>query len=133
MASIERLALGLALRLGLTGHADDRRTRRDQDLGVHLLETATATHPAHRAGIQIVQANRQLQVTFGTRELVGHVEAVPGVVQPGFGPGVAGHVLGVPGEQIARHIARRDAEATSGRQENAWVWSWQTPAPLAKA
>ena len=78
-------------------HRNNRchRRRRYQYLGVHLFASTTPAHAAHRAGIQVIQAHRQFQVPFRTRQFIGHVEAVPGVIQPGFGPGVAGQVFAV--------------------------------------
>src|SRR3990167_7798865 len=62
-------------------------------LRMHLLDATAPAHTTYRAGIQIIQAHGQLQMPLRFGQAVGHVKAVPGVVQPGLGPGVAGQVV----------------------------------------
>ena len=96
---------------------------------MHLFTPAAAAHPAHRAGIQIIEAHGQFQMTFGPGQFIGHVETVPGVIQPGFGPGMAGQVFAVFAVQITRDIPRRNPQAARTGDERVGVVLAHTRAP----
>ena len=74
---------------------------RHQHLGMHLLAATAATHPANGTGVKIIQPDRQFQMTLRHGQPIGNVEAVPRVIESGFGPCMTGKVIGVLAAQVA--------------------------------
>ncbi|MOA23118.1 hypothetical protein D3C78_1437200 [compost metagenome] len=56
-------------------------------------------------------------MALGPRQFIGHIKAVPGVIQPRFSPGVAGQMLAILAVQIPRHITRRNPETACASQK----------------
>src|SRR5690242_14040111 len=101
----ESVAARLSLRLrALVGvvHAD---------LHLHRFTQATAPVAAHGAGVEVVEADGDADVAAGRAEPIGDVVAAPALaLDPGLGPGVAGHVAVGGAAEIAGDVAGGDVE-----------------------
>ncbi|MNT54077.1 hypothetical protein D3C72_1912110 [compost metagenome] len=56
-------------------------------------------------------------MAFRSGQAVGHVEAVPTVAEPGFGPGMAGQMAFILGIQIAGDVTGRNPQAAGTGQK----------------
>ncbi|MCY1440809.1 hypothetical protein D9M71_570980 [compost metagenome] len=96
---------------------------------MHLLKAPAAAHATHRAGVKVIQPHRQLQVPLRARQLVSHIKAVPGAIEPRLGPCMAGQMLALFAEQITRYITCRHPLATCTSQERMGMVLAHTCAP----
>lgn len=85
---------------------------------LHILPAAAQTYTTYRAGIQVIDPDRQLEMLTGIPGVIGNIKTFPAVINPGFYPGMGRHVLTVLGIQITADVTCRDAEAATTGQEN---------------
>src|SRR5258708_33143919 len=91
------------------------------DIDRQSLRAPTVAHAPHRRGAEMVEADRYARMRIGCTKAVGGIESDPAEIgYEGFRPGVARILRGhaVVAAKIAAHVARRNAEATGGRNED---------------
>ena len=93
----------------------------DADTHGEGLVAAAIARAADRRCAEIIEPDRDPQMRVGRGDLVGGIERDPAeALDMRFGPGMTGILLddAVVAKEIAADIARRDADAARGRDED---------------
>src|ERR1044072_1075249 len=89
----------------------------DADRDLHFLGTATPSHAADRACVQIISTHRQAAMTAIRGRTMGHIDGQPALLAagPNIDPGVAGDLAVLARVKVAADVAGRNAgTATAG-------------------
>src|SRR5207247_1720052 len=84
-------------------------------MGQQGLGAAADAHAAHRTGVEVIGADRNLNVRLADRRVVRDIEAAPALDHPGLDPGVHRHAIVVLflGVHVPGDVARGPAEVAA--------------------